>query len=120
VEILASPRPGTAVAADEGLVVVIDTEITPELRAEGDLRELTRAIQDLRREADLALDDRIEAWLEGLPGALVEGLDRVAADTLADRIEVGSAPSGGKVSRARVQLSSAPVSISLRRVGEGR
>src|SRR6185503_11743697 len=29
VEILATPRPGTAVAHDEGLVVVIDTEITP-------------------------------------------------------------------------------------------
>ena len=29
VEILATPRPGTAVAHDEGLVVVIDTELTP-------------------------------------------------------------------------------------------
>ena len=55
VEILASPRPGTAVAHDEGLVVVIDTQLTPELRAEGDARELQRAIQDLRREAELDL-----------------------------------------------------------------
>ncbi|HYM84502.1 MAG TPA: class I tRNA ligase family protein, partial [Candidatus Dormibacteraeota bacterium] len=53
VEILATPRPGTAVAHDEGLVVVIDTELTPELRAEGDARELQRAIQDLRRDAGL-------------------------------------------------------------------
>ena len=29
VEILATPRPGTAVAHDEGIVVVIDTELTP-------------------------------------------------------------------------------------------
>src|SRR5207244_5362655 len=36
VEILASPRPGTVVAHDEGLVVVIDTELTDDLRAEGD------------------------------------------------------------------------------------
>ena len=50
VEIQATPRPGTAVAHDEGLVVVIDTELT-ELRAEGDARELQRAIQDLRSEA---------------------------------------------------------------------
>src|SRR5665254_18641 len=46
VEILASPRPGTAVAHDEGLVVIIDTTITPDLRAEGDARELQRAVQD--------------------------------------------------------------------------
>ncbi len=65
VEILATPRPGTAVAHDEGLVVVIDTELTPDLIAEGDARELQRAIQDLRKEAGLELDDRIDVWVDG-------------------------------------------------------
>jgi hypothetical protein len=59
VEIQATPRPGTAVAHDEGLVVVIDTELTPELRAEGDARELQRAIQDARKEAGVELDDEV-------------------------------------------------------------
>ena len=69
VEIQATPRPGTAVAEDDGLVMVLDTALTPELRAEGDARELARAIQDLRREAGLELDDRIELWVVGAPTA---------------------------------------------------
>ena len=51
VEIIATPRPGTAVAHENGLVVVIDTDIDDELRAEGDARELSRAVQDLRKQA---------------------------------------------------------------------
>ena len=84
VEIQATPRPGTAVAEDDGLVMVLDTALTPELRAEGDARELARAVQDLRREAGLELDDRIELWIDGAPPAVAAHLPAVAADTLAE------------------------------------
>jgi isoleucyl-tRNA synthetase len=113
VEILATPRPGTAVAHDEGLVVVIDTELTPDLRAEGDARELQRAIQDLRRDAGLELTDRIEVFVEGLSAAVDPHLAGVAADTLADTITREAAPSG--VSTASVELDSGTVAIGLRR-----
>ena len=98
VEILATPRPGTAVAHDEGIVVVIDTTLTDELRAEGDARELTRAIQDLRKQAELALDARIDLFLEGdaaILRALEPYLASVAADTLADAVGRGVAPPAG-------------------------
>ena len=112
VEILAMPRPGTAVAHDDGLVVVIDTRLTPELRAEGDAREVQRAIQDLRRDAELNLDDRITAWVDGLPEAVVGLLDSIARETLADAVLLEAPPEG--VSTAAVDLDDVRVTIGLR------
>ncbi|HEX7399734.1 MAG TPA: DUF5915 domain-containing protein, partial [Candidatus Limnocylindrales bacterium] len=116
VEILASPRPGTAVAHDEGLVVVIDTELTPALRAEGDAREIQRAVQDLRRDAALELADRIELVADLGPDAARIGpfLDAVAAETLADGVTLGVPPAGW--AQASVKLSGGEATIALRRV----
>ncbi len=119
VEILATPRPGTAVAHDEGLVVVLDTELTPGLRAEGDARELQRAVQDLRRDAALELDDRIELWVEGLVPEVAAHLDALALDTLADDVRQGTPPVGTDVARAVVELASGEVAIALRRIPAG-
>ena len=47
----------TAVATGES--VVLDTEITPVLQAEGEVRELVRALQDARKQAGLQPKDRI-------------------------------------------------------------
>ena len=112
VEILATPRAGTAVAHDEGLVVVIDTELTPELRAEGDARELQRAVQDLRRDAGLELTDRIELWVDPLPASLAPFVGAISADTLADEL-VGAPPPEGSV-RSTVRLDAGPVEVGLR------
>ncbi|HEV8403278.1 MAG TPA: DUF5915 domain-containing protein, partial [Candidatus Limnocylindrales bacterium] len=112
VEIQATPRPGTAVAHHEGLVIVLDTELTPGLVAEGDARELSRAIQDLRREATLALDDRIDLWIRPLPDGVALHLPVIAADTLAD-VAIGDPPSDAAT--AEVDLDDCRVTIALRR-----
>jgi isoleucyl-tRNA synthetase len=114
VEVQATPRPGTAVAEDDGLVLVLDTELTPALRAEGDARELVRAVQDLRREASLELDDRIEIWFEGLPDAVAPHLPAILADTLAVS---GSGPAPADARTAAVELDAGTVTVCLRRIG---
>jgi isoleucyl-tRNA synthetase len=120
VEVLASPRPGTAVAHDEGLVVVIDTQLTPRLVAEGDARELQRAIQDLRKDAGLDLDARIRLWLDGLPAEVEPHLAAVARETLADEIVRGRPVAGDGASEpVTVELSGRPVTIALRATAGG-
>jgi isoleucyl-tRNA synthetase len=114
VEIQATPRPGTAVAEDDGLVLVLDTALTPELRAEGDAREIARAVQDLRREAGLELDDHIELWMVGAPAIVAAHLPAVAADTLAE-LATGEIPADA--ARSTVKLDDATVTIALRRLG---
>jgi isoleucyl-tRNA synthetase len=128
VEVLATPRPGTAVAGDEGLVVVIDTELTPELQAEGDARELQRAIQDLRKDAGLALDDRIEVWLDGEAAALdrlephmAPLAEEVQADRiLRDAVPSGQGPDDAGVRSAQFELSVGRVNVGVVRVGARR
>jgi isoleucyl-tRNA synthetase len=114
VEILATPRPGTAVAHDEGLVVVVDTQIDDDLRAEGDARELSRAVQDLRKQAALELDESIELWLvapQPIIDALQPYLPRLIDDTLVKALRHDEPPA--KAQRGQQELADGTVSLAL-------
>ena len=81
---------GLAVAAEGGTTVAVDTLITPELAAEGLVRDLVRYVQTLRKEADYELDDRITVGLFGLSDearrALAGLQDYLCEETLCTRL----------------------------------
>ena len=51
-----------------GGFVILDTAVTPELAAEGLARDVVRAVQKGRRDADLDVSDRIALSLSGDAG----------------------------------------------------
>ncbi|MGH3934557.1 MAG: isoleucine--tRNA ligase, partial [Pseudonocardiaceae bacterium] len=53
------PRSGWVVESQRGVTIALDTEITPELAAEGTARDVVRVVQQARREAGLDVSDRI-------------------------------------------------------------
>lgn len=53
------PRPGTVVASEANLSVALDIELSDELKAEGQAREVVSRIQRSRRERGLEVSDRI-------------------------------------------------------------
>ena len=121
VEVQATPRPGTSVAHDQGLVVVLDTTLTDALVAEGDARELARAIQDLRRQLELDLDEEIVVDVEAaasLMAALAPHLDRLKADTLATDIRPCDPwPPDRTTHEGTAALSTGSVRLAVHRAG---
>ena len=99
-------REGFGVAGEGGLVVALDTALTPALEQEGLAREVIRRVQDLRKQADYDLTDRITVQYRAgdkLAEAIAAFRDAIAAEVLADTLEAVDAPAGDKVLEDRVE-----------------
>ena len=69
-EIHTSSKEGFATYTDTDLTVALDLNVTDELKEEGLARELVNRIQNLRKESDYAVTDRIEIYIEGMSDKL--------------------------------------------------
>ena len=79
---------GYAVAQDGGVQVALDTTLSADLRREGLARDLVRAVQETRKNAGLALADRIALqldWGGELDQVLAEWGGYIQSETLAKR-----------------------------------
>jgi isoleucyl-tRNA synthetase len=84
---------GYSVEREGAHAVALDLAIDEELREEGYAREIVHAVQNARKAADLAVEDRIGLALDGDPALLRAAeahRDYLAAETLAVTLEVGN------------------------------
>ncbi|MBP2335663.1 isoleucyl-tRNA synthetase [Saccharothrix coeruleofusca] len=85
------PKQGWVVKSQRDTTIALDVELTPELEAEGTARDVVRAVQQARRDAELELTDRIAVTLTasaGVVAAVEAHRDFVAAETLATSLEL--------------------------------
>jgi isoleucyl-tRNA synthetase len=93
-EILVTPQPreGFAIATEGGVVVALDTHVTPELKQEGQAREVVRWVQDLRKTAGFEISDHIVLTYQAegeVKAALQQWASYIQLETLADELREG-------------------------------
>jgi isoleucyl-tRNA synthetase len=91
VEIQSEDIPGLQVASEGAITVALDITVTPELRLEGIAREFVNRIQNLRKESDFEVTDKIILRIVRHP-ELNEALDKfseyIGVQTLASRVSL--------------------------------
>ena len=90
IQVRLQAREGWAAAQGSGCVVVLNTEVTDELRREGTAKDLIRVIQSQRKEIDCEYTDRIHVGIvtedEEVLTAVAEHKEFIAQETQADSL----------------------------------
>jgi len=113
-------RASGALAVQEhgGFFAAIDATVTPELRREGQARELISRVQRMRKEAGLAVSDRIvlSVWGDGeLKAVIDEHRAWIADEVLATEL-VFNAPSEATQGRQSIDLDGFTAYVAITRI----
>jgi isoleucyl-tRNA synthetase len=101
------PKDGITAAplATNDVVLVLDTNVTPELEAEGAARDLVRLVQQARKDAGLHVSDRIALSIDtdaATAAAIRAHATYVQEQVLATSLTFGAAPTGAFVAEGKV------------------
>ncbi len=111
---------GTEQAADwvcsdeQGIQIAISTRLTPELEQEGMARDFVRQVQQLRKEADLEIEDRINVYFHSNGATEVEQAvsnwsEYILGETLGDQLH----PSDSSGESKEVTIGNSKVTIRI-------
>ncbi len=93
VEISTQDIPGWLISTIGQLTVALDITITDDLKAEGIARELINRIQNIRKEKQFEVTDKINITIEKnseLESAIKQNYDYICSETLADSLAFNS------------------------------
>ncbi len=99
-EISAQEIPGWQIAQDGDITVALDVSLTEALISEGIARDLVNRIQNIRKDSDLEVTDRINITIdqhEAISAATSDFGEYIKSEVLADSLEVGTAVNGVEV-----------------------
>ena len=93
VEIISEDMPGWIVANEGNITVALDVTLTPELLNEGRAREIINRIQNIRKNRNYDITDRIKLVFE--PSGIVDGVlagyaDYIGRQVLAEAVVAGA------------------------------
>ena len=104
------------VSGDGGYFVAVDPAVTPELRREGIARDLISRIQRMRKDAGLAVSDRISLRIAGDPDVVDAAQAHqgwIGSEVLARSMVVGDAALQGQQAMDAVDLDGLTARIAL-------
>ncbi len=97
VDIISTEIEGWLVESEEGVTVGIDTELTDDLIAEGYAREFVNRVQNMRKDADFDVIDKIRIFYESdekFIKYIIQFSDYITRETLANELISGISENG--------------------------
>lgn len=79
-------KEGYVTQTEKEVSVVLDTNLTPELIEEGNVREIISKVQTMRKEAGFEVTDHIELCYSGMDELIGRNADYIGSETLCDRV----------------------------------
>jgi len=119
VEVLLEAHEGFSVVAEGPYLAALVTELSKELELEGLAREVVRRIQDLRKQADLNVDERIRIQFDASPRlreAIETFKEYLKTETLSVELSQSDKPAGD--TQAEHQFDGEHLTLSLSRDSE--
>jgi len=112
--IITEDIPGWEIASENNLTVALDITLTEDLKSEGNARELVNRIQNLRKDKDFNVTDRIKIRVEQNPliiSALNDFKNYICTEVLAEELTIEPQLTGAD----EVEVNENPVKLIIER-----
>ncbi len=117
VDVISEDIPGWLVANDGNVTVALDITVTPELRREGIAREIVNRIQNIRKDRDYNITDKITlvfAPVEGITDAIREYSAYISRQVLAEALTIEPVSADNEsVENLDIDGMNLPVAVTL-------